>query len=333
MCAEKRLIMSLDAISSSINTYSKVDTKKADSTKETAATVAASTKNTSSADKAASTDTSKENGVVFDKTTDNKTDSANQIYNKDAIISKLKADQQSRLQSMQNLVEKLLNKQKGTFDLASLMKKDDVSGLNLSATFEAAAKNADPDTIKAAQESISEDGYWGVNKTSDRLVSMAIALSGGDTDKADEMMSAIQKGYDRATAAWGKDLPDICKDTLEATSRKWMTGKTARLQQKIIQTFSSAVYFNIIKPIEKQIVNICLLIIHSLKLTFISKHIFNHQGQRCLQKDMLCPFLFIQNQKLIIQVLFLPYMLFLCILLNKANNYKINYHLLKDCIS
>ena len=83
MCAEKRLIMSLDAISSSINTYSKVDTKKADSTKETAAAVAASTKNTSSADKAASTDTSKENGVVFDKTTDNKTDSANQIYNKE----------------------------------------------------------------------------------------------------------------------------------------------------------------------------------------------------------------------------------------------------------
>ena len=226
MCAEKRLIMSLDAISSSINTYSKVDTKKADSTKETEAAVAASTKNTSSADKAASTDTSKENGVVFDKTTDKKTDSANQIYNKDAIISKLKADQQSRLQSMQNLVEKLLNKQKGTFDLASLMKKDDVSGLNLSATFEAAAKNADPDTIKAAQESISEDG---VNKTSDRLVSMAIALSGGDTDKADEMMSAIQKGYDRATAAWGKDLPDICKDTLEATKQKmddWKNGKT-----------------------------------------------------------------------------------------------------------
>lgn len=44
-------------------------------------------------------------------------------------------------------------------------------------------KMPDPDTIKAAQESISEDGYWGVNKTSDRLVSMAIALSGGDTSK------------------------------------------------------------------------------------------------------------------------------------------------------
>ncbi|MFR2010238.1 MAG: hypothetical protein ACLS49_01790, partial [Christensenellales bacterium] len=172
------------------------------------------------------------------KSKSKKNDSTNQIYNKDAIISKLKADQQSRLESMQSLVEKLLNKQKGTFDLASLMKKNDVSGLNLSATFEKAAKNADPDTIKAAQESISEDGYWGVNKTSDRLVSMAIALSGGDTSKADEMMAAIQKGYDRATSAWGKDLPDICKDTLEATKQKmddWKNGKTTAKDYSDIQ--------------------------------------------------------------------------------------------------
>ena len=196
------------------------------------------TKDTSSADKTTSDNDTKNNGVVFDKSESTKNDSTNQIYNKDAIISKLKADQQSRLESMQSLVEKLLNKQKGTFDLASLMKKDDVSGLNLSATFEEAAKNADPDTIKAAQESISEDGYWGVNKTSDRLVSMAIALSGGDTSKADEMMAAIQKGYDRATSAWGKELPDICKDTLEATKQKmddWKNGKTTAKDYSDIQ--------------------------------------------------------------------------------------------------
>jgi len=49
---------------------------------------------------------------------------------------------------------------------------------------------------------------------------MAIALAGGDTGKADEMMAAIQKGYDKATAAWGKELPDISKRTLEATKQK-----------------------------------------------------------------------------------------------------------------
>ena len=230
--------MSLDAISSTLNTYNKVDTKKTDDTKQKAAVASSSTKDTSAADKTTSDNSTKNNGVVFDKSESTKNDSTNQIYNKDAIISKLKADQQSRLESMQSLVEKLLNKQKGTFDLASLMKKDDVSGLNLSATFEEAAKNADPETIKAAQESISEDGYWGVNKTSDRLVSMAIALSGGDASKADEMMAAIQKGYDRATSAWGKDLPDICKDTLEATKQKmddWKNGKTTAKDYSDIQ--------------------------------------------------------------------------------------------------
>ena len=230
--------MSIDAISSTLNTYSKVDTKKTDDTKQKEAVASSLTKDTSSADKTTSDNDTKNNGVVFDKSESTKNDSTNQIYNTDAIISKLKAAQQSRLESMQSLVEKLLNKQKGTFDLASLMKKDDVSGLNLSATFEEAAKNADPDTIKAAQESISEDGYWGVNKTSDRLVSMAIALSGGDTSKADEMMAAIQKGYDRATSAWGKELPDICKDTLEATKQKmddWKNGKTTAKDYSDIQ--------------------------------------------------------------------------------------------------
>ena len=58
---------------------------------------------------------------------------------------------------------------------------------------------------------------------------MAIALSGGDTEKADEMMAAIEKGYKQATKAWGKELPQICQDTMEATRQKmedWKTGKT-----------------------------------------------------------------------------------------------------------
>ncbi|MCI9077782.1 MAG: hypothetical protein HFH68_02495 [Lachnospiraceae bacterium] len=160
------------------------------------------------------------NEVVYEKGDTKKKDSANQIYNRDAVISKLKADQKSRADSMRSLVEKLISKQTNKFGIANQ---------SLSAIFGEAAKNADPETIRKAQEDISEDGYWGVNKTSDRLVSMAIALSGGDTSKADEMMAAIQKGYDKATAAWGKELPDISKRTLEATKQKmedWKNGKT-----------------------------------------------------------------------------------------------------------
>lgn len=162
-----------------------------------------------------------DNGVVFEKSTEKKKASTNQIYNRDAVVAKLKADQQSRMESMQSLVEKLLNKQGSKFSIAN--------GTNLAAQFSAAAKNADPATIQAAKDSISEDGYWGVNQTSDRLVSMAIALSGGDTSKADEMMAAIEKGYKQATNAWGTKLPSICQDTMEATRQKmndWKNGVT-----------------------------------------------------------------------------------------------------------
>ena len=163
----------------------------------------------------------KDDGVVYEKSNETKKDSANQIYNKDNVIAKLKADQQSRLDSMNSLVQKLLGKQAEKFDLAT--------GTNLAATFREIACKVDQQTIDDAKASVAEDGYWGVNQTSDRLVSMAIALAGGDTDKADTMMAAIEKGYKQATKAWGEDLPQICQDTMEATRQKmddWKNGVT-----------------------------------------------------------------------------------------------------------
>ena len=163
----------------------------------------------------------KDDGVVYEKSNETKKDSANQIYNRDNVIAKLKADQQSRLDSMNSLVQKLLGKQAEKFDLAT--------GTNLAATFREIAGKVDQQTIDEAKQSISEDGYWGVNQTSDRLVSMAIALSGGDTSKADTMLEAMEKGYKQATKAWGEDLPQLCQDTLDAARKKmddWKNGVT-----------------------------------------------------------------------------------------------------------
>ncbi len=201
--------MSVSSISSTTQTYEAASTSAATAAKEAEKKEQASSKET------------KEEAAVYEKSTTTKKDSASQIYDNKAIVAKLKSDQESRAASMQSLVQKLLGKQGDKFNLAN--------SKNLASTFRSAAALADPATIAQAQKDISEDGYWGVNKTSDRLVSMAIALSGGDTEKADEMMAAIQKGYDKATAAWGEKLPDICKQTLEATKQKmedWKTGKT-----------------------------------------------------------------------------------------------------------
>ncbi len=200
--------MDVSSVNSNVSTYMATATTENTGT-ETAA------KEGSSASSAA------DKGVVYEKGVEEKKDSANRIYNRDGIVAKLKADQQSRIDSMNNLVQKLLGKQAEKFDLAN--------GGNLANMFRTVAGKADPKTIAEAKASIAEDGYWGVEQTSDRLVSMAIALSGGDTGKADEMMGAIEKGYKQATQAWGEKLPQISQDTMEATRKKmedWKNGTT-----------------------------------------------------------------------------------------------------------
>ncbi len=127
-----------------------------------------------------------------------------------ALVEKLKADAEARTAQMKSLVEKMMMKQgqtiTGSMDYLMALKNGTLK--------------VDAATRKQAQDDISEDGYWGVKQTSDRLVSFAKALTGGDPSKADEMMKAVEKGFKQATKAWGGELPEICQKTLEATREK-----------------------------------------------------------------------------------------------------------------
>ena len=133
------------------------------------------------------------------------------------MIDKMKADAEARTASLRSLVEKMMLKQGQTITSAT----DYLMALK-NGTVE-----VDEATRAQAEEDISEDGYWGVEQTSDRLVSFAKALAGNDSAKADELMAAIEKGYEEATKAWGDELPEICQKTLEATREKmeaWKNG-------------------------------------------------------------------------------------------------------------
>lgn len=141
--------------------------------------------------------------------------SSSQTIDRDAIIKKLNQELDAHTQQMQNLVNELLGKQAGTYttSLADMYKK--------------VAELADPETIEQAKKDIADDGYWGVEQTSDRMVEMAKALSGGDPTQADKMISAVKKGLDQATKAWGEDLPEISGKTVDATIKKleaWRDG-------------------------------------------------------------------------------------------------------------
>ncbi len=76
-------------------------------------------------------------------------------------------------------------------------------------------------TQEEAQELISEDGYWGVEQTSDRIVGMAIsALGGNDPERLAEIKSGIEKGFQMAAEALGGSLPDISMQTYDAVMEK-----------------------------------------------------------------------------------------------------------------
>ncbi len=124
----------------------------------------------------------------------------------------IKAMKDELEQRTQSLVQQMLGKQ-----LDTLGKADD----SFWQKFRKGAFDVDPETQAQAQKDIAEDGYWGVEQTSDRIVKYATALSGGDPDKLETLINAFEKGYEAATKSWGAELPDISKRTREAVLDKF----------------------------------------------------------------------------------------------------------------
>lgn len=135
----------------------------------------------------------------------------NDIYQKPS--SKMSAEEVNRLweqsqkatESLRTLVEKLIEKQGKRFGNVLSGKE----GLMV-----------DAETRAEAEKMISEDGDWGVNAVSSRIVDFAKAISGGDQSKFDELKSAIEEGFKQAKQALGGSLPDICQKTYEETMKK-----------------------------------------------------------------------------------------------------------------
>ena len=127
----------------------------------------------------------------------------------EAVVNMLKSDLEARQNQLKDIVSEMMSKQGVAIgkadDIWSFLAKGDF-------TIDEAAK-------KKAQEEISEDGYWGVKQTSQRILDFANALTGGDPGQIDKMRSAFEKGFKEATKAWGKELPDISKQTYDAVMK------------------------------------------------------------------------------------------------------------------
>lgn len=120
-------------------------------------------------------------------------------------IQKLLGGGQDSLDSFKQFITDLLNKQYGTGNMA-LGKA--LEGIQV-----------DDATRAKAQEEISEDGYYGVKKTSERILDFAKALSGGDPANIATLRKAVEDGFKAAEKMWGGELPQISKDTYDAVMK------------------------------------------------------------------------------------------------------------------
>ena len=127
-----------------------------------------------------------------------------------SIVAQLKADQEKRQSQLTDLVHNMLNTQTNTYGQAN----------NIWQFLAKGDYTVDAATQKKAQEAISEDGYWGVKQTSDRIVSFATALAGNDSKQLEKMRDAFLKGYKQAEKTWGGKLPDISQKTYDAVLEK-----------------------------------------------------------------------------------------------------------------
>ena len=168
--------------------------------------------------KAAKAETKAEAGAVYEKSeaAGKAPYKINKMSAEDraALVEQLKQDEVNRRNQLTDLVQKMFNGQAGVSKLADLFTPENLAKVSAA-------------DIAQAKEDISEDGYWGVVQTSDRIVSVAQALSGGDVSKADQLIDAIQEGFEQATKAWSDELPDICKQTIDTAVEKmknWRDG-------------------------------------------------------------------------------------------------------------
>lgn len=195
--------MSVNGIYGTVNSMDNYSTSK---TKSTGKSEKEKVSATESTDKTTTTQPTEqeETAAVYDKSKLSEDD-------RKAIVSQLKADQEKRQSQLTDLVKDMMSKQTNAFGQAN----------NIWRFLAKGDYTVDEETRKKAQADIAEDGYWGVEQTSDRIVSFATALAGDDSKALEKMRDAFIKGYKQAEKQWGGKLPDISQRTYDAVMKKF----------------------------------------------------------------------------------------------------------------
>ena len=68
-----------------------------------------------------------------------------------------------------------------------------------------------------ANDLISENGFFGITNTADRIASFVLNGAGDDIEKLKAGREGVAKGFEDAKKIWGGELPEISQKTIEKT--------------------------------------------------------------------------------------------------------------------
>ncbi len=177
-------------------------------------------------------------GDTFELSKDKVVNGKKEVDEKEIKKMMLKAEKETR--QFTNLVNKMLGNQSKN-DIISKAKPNDLIGsensnggvsaklemsvdelqdavLELKDRLEDGTLEVSQEDIDKAKELTSEDGYYGVKQTSERILGFAKALSGGDVEKAEELRDAVTQAFEEVADMWGgmENAPQLTKDTYDA---------------------------------------------------------------------------------------------------------------------
>ena len=88
-------------------------------------------------------------------------------------------------------------------------------------------------TSQEASSLISDNGYFGIDNTANRIADFVINGAGGDAGKLRSGLEGVKNGFAQAKTIWGQALPDISQQTMNKT--------LDRINQAIIELSGNAI--------------------------------------------------------------------------------------------
>ena len=113
-------------------------------------------------------------------------------------------DPQDQYNLLRELVTNMLKEQGIDFKIANGDQSIDISEIS-------------PEDASAL---VADDGYFGIEQTSDRIVDFAIAMAGGDTSRLAAIKEGVENGFNEALEVFGGTLPEISHNTYDAIMDK-----------------------------------------------------------------------------------------------------------------